>query len=158
MATADRDLVSGGVLRGYVLDSYSARRLGMRTTGNAGGTHNLIVEPGPLGHEDLLRRMGAGLWVTELLGHGVNPVTGDYSRGASGFWVENGEIQYPVHEITIAGHIREICKGIAAVGNDVDARGGIRCGCAAGGADDGSGGVRRNANGFYGSSGNRCAP
>ena len=128
VATADRDLVSGGVLRGYVLDSYSARRLGMRTTGNAGGTHNLIVEPGPLGHEDLLRRMGAGLWVTELLGHGVNPVTGDYSRGASGFWVENGEIQYPVHEITIAGHLAEMFQGIAAVGNDVDARGGIRCG------------------------------
>ena len=128
MATADRDLVSGGVLQGYVLDSYSARRLGMETTGNAGGTHNLIVEPGPLGHEELLRQLDTGLWVTELLGHGVNPVTGDYSRGASGFWVENGEVQFPVHEITIAGNLNEMFQGIVAVGNDVDARGGIRCG------------------------------
>ncbi|MFO1371175.1 MAG: metalloprotease PmbA [Candidatus Competibacteraceae bacterium] len=128
VATADRDLVSGGVLQGYVLDSYSARRLGMSTTGNAGGTHNLIVEPGPLNHEELLQQLGTGLWVTELLGHGVNLVTGDYSRGASGFWVENGEVQYPVHEITIAGGLAEMFKGIAAIGNDVDARGGIRCG------------------------------
>jgi len=128
VATADRDLVSGGVLRGYVLDSYSARRLGMETTGNAGGTHNLIVEPGPLGREALLRQLDTGLWVTELLGHGVNPVTGDYSRGASGFWVEQGEIRLPVHEITIAGNLNAMFEGIAAVGNDVDARGGIRCG------------------------------
>jgi PmbA protein len=128
VATADRDVVSEGVLRGYVLDSYSARRLGMETTGNAGGTHNLIVEPGPFGHDALLRRLDTGLWVTELLGHGVNLVTGDYSRGASGFWVEKGEIQYPVHEITIAGHLAEMFENIVAVGNDVDARGGIRCG------------------------------
>lgn len=128
VATADRDLVDSGVLQGYVLDSYSARRLGMETTGNAGGTHNLIVEPGPLGHEELLRQLDTGLWVTELLGHGVNLVTGDYSRGASGFWVENGEIQFPVHEITIAGHLAAMFQGIAAVGNDMDARGGIRCG------------------------------
>ncbi len=128
VATADRDLVSGGVLQGYVLDSYSARRMGMQTTGNAGGTHNLIVTPGAPGHEALLRQLDTGLWVTELLGHGINLVTGDYSRGASGFWVENGELQYPVHEITIAGNLAEMFKGIVAVGNDVDARGGIRCG------------------------------
>ena len=128
VATADRDLVSGGVLRGYVLDSYSARRLGMETTGNAGGTHNLIVEPGPLGREALLRQLDTGLWVTKLLGHGVNPVTGDYSRGASGFWVEQGEVRFPIHEITIAGNLDAMFKSIVAVGNDVDARGGIRCG------------------------------
>ena len=128
VATADRDLVSGGVLRGYVLDSYSARRLGMETTGNAGGTHNLIVEPGSLGREALLRQLDTGLWVTELLGHGVNPVTGDYSRGASGFWVEQGEVRFPIHEITIAGNLDAMFKSIVAVGNDVDARGGIRCG------------------------------
>ncbi len=128
VATADRDLVAGGVLQGYVLDSYSARRLGMQTTGNAGGTHNLIVEPGSLGQEELLRQLDTGLWVTELLGHGVNLVTGDYSRGASGFWVEKGQIQYPVHEITIAGNLNDLFRGVAAVGGDVDARGGIRCG------------------------------
>ncbi len=128
VATVDRDLVAGGMLRGYVLDSYSARRLGMETTGNAGGTHNLIVEPGALGREDLLRQLGTGLWVTELLGHGINPVTGDYSRGASGLWVENGEPQYPVHQITIAGNLGEMFKNVVAVGNDVDTRGGIRCG------------------------------
>lgn len=128
VATADRDVISSGLLQGYVLDSYSARRLGMHTTGNAGGTHNMIVEPGPLGHEELLRQLDTGLWVTELLGHGVNLVTGDYSRGASGFWVENGQIQYPVHEITIAGNLAEMFKGIVAVGHDVDTRGGIRCG------------------------------
>ncbi len=100
----------------------------MATTGNVGGTHNLIVEPGPLGHEELLRQLDTGLWVTELLGHGVNTVTGDYSRGASGFWVENGEIQHPVHEITIAGNLNAMFKQIMAVGKDVDLRGGIRCG------------------------------
>lgn len=128
VATVDRDLISAGVLQGYVLDSYSARRLGMETTGNAGGTHNLIVEPGPPGHGELLRQLDTGLWATELLGHGVNLVTGDYSRGASGFWVENGEPQYPVHEITIAGNLAEMFAGVVAVGNDVDIRGGIRCG------------------------------
>jgi PmbA protein len=128
VATADRDIVDGGVLQGYVLDSYSARRMGMETTGNAGGTHNLIVEPGPLGHEELLRQLDTGLWVTELLGHGVNIVTGDYSRGASGFWVEQGQIQHPVHEITIAGNLNEMFRRIVAVGKDVDLRGSIRCG------------------------------
>ena len=128
VATADRDVVSDGVLRGYVLDSYSARRLGMQTTGNAGGTHNLIVEPGSLGQEELLRQLDTGLWVTELLGHGVNLVTGDYSRGASGFWVEQGQVRYPVHEITIAGNLNDLFRGVVAVGADVDMRGGIRCG------------------------------
>ena len=128
VATADRDVVTNGVLQGYVLDSYSARRLGMQTTANAGGTHNLIVEPGPLGHEELLQQLDTGLWVTELLGHGVNPVTGDYSRGASGFWVEKGQLQYPVHEITIAGNLNTMFQNVVAVGSDVDLRGGIRCG------------------------------
>ena len=128
VATQDREVIRDGVLQGYVLDSYAARRLGMATTGNAGGTHNLIVEPGPCGHEELLGQLGTGLWVTGLLGHGINLVTGDYSRGASGFWVENGEIQYPVHEITIAGNLREMLQHIVAVGKDVDARGGIHCG------------------------------
>lgn len=128
VATTDRDVVAGGILQGYVLDSYSARRLGMETTGNAGGTHNLIVEPGPLGHEELLRQLDTGLWVTELMGHGIQLVTGDYSRGASGFWVESGEIQYPVHEITIAGNLNEMFRDIVAAGNDVDVRGGTRCG------------------------------
>ena len=128
VATADRDVVTNGVLQGYVLDSYSARRLRMQTTANAGGTHNLIVEPGPLGHEELLQQLDTGLWVTELLGHGVNPVTGDYSRGASGFWVEKGQLQYPVHEITIAGNLNTMFQNVVAVGSDVDLRGGIRCG------------------------------
>ncbi|MBL8250295.1 MAG: metalloprotease PmbA, partial [Candidatus Competibacter sp.] len=128
VATVDRDLVSGGVLHGYVLDSYSARRLGMETTGNAGGIHNLIVEPGSSDQVALLRQMGTGLWVTRLLGHSVNLVTGDYSRGAAGFWVENGELAYPVDQITIAGNLDRMFKQIVAVGNDVDARSGIRCG------------------------------
>ena len=127
--TVDRDLVTDGVLQGYVLDSYAARRLGMATTGNAGGVHNVIVEPaGPSEPRALLEQLGTGLWVTELLGHGVNLVTGDYSRGASGFWVERGEAQYPVHEITIAGNLSAMFERIVAIGGDVDARGGIRCG------------------------------
>ena len=117
-----------GVLQGYVLDSYSARKLKMRTTGNAGGVHNLTIDPGPLGFEQLLKQMGTGLLVTELIGFGVNIVTGDYSRGAAGFWVENGEIAYPVEEITIAGNLRDMFRGIVAVGADVDIRGNIRTG------------------------------
>ncbi len=128
VSTADRDLVRDGVLQGYVLDSYSARRLGMETTGNAGGTHNLIVEPGALDQAALLRQLDTGLWVTTLLGHGVNLLTGDYSRGAAGFWVENGQVQYPVHEITIAGNLNDMFRNLVAVGSDVDVRGGIRCG------------------------------
>jgi len=127
-ATRDRELVRDGVLDGYVLGSYSARRLGLKTTGNAGGIHNLIVaaREGALGPEQFLARLDRGLLVTELMGQGVNGVTGDYSRGASGFWVENGAIQYPVHEVTIAGNLKRMYLDIAAVGTDVDARGAIR--------------------------------
>lgn len=128
VATVDRDLVSDGVLNGYVLGSYSARRLGLTSSGNAGGAHNLVV-PGNAGDlESMLKDMGKGLLVHELIGHGVNAVTGDYSRGAAGYWVENGEIAFPVHEVTIAGNLRELYRRISAVGNDQDLRGGIRCG------------------------------
>ena len=128
VATRDRDLVVDGVLQGYILGSYSARRLGLVTTGNAGGAHNLIV-PGTEGDlESLAKSMGRGLLVHELIGQGVNMVTGDYSRGAVGFWVENGEIAYPVSEVTIAGNLRDLYRQIAAVGTDQDLRGGIRCG------------------------------
>ncbi|MGH8223042.1 MAG: metallopeptidase TldD-related protein, partial [Woeseiaceae bacterium] len=128
VATRDRDLVVDGVLQGYILGSYSARRLGLETTGNAGGAHNLLVSANAGDLDALLRDMGRGLLVQELIGHGVNPVTGDYSRGAAGYWIENGEIAYPVHEVTIAGNLRELYLRIAAVGNDRDLRGGIRCG------------------------------
>lgn len=128
VATAASDLVRDGVLVRYVLGTYSARKLGLASTGNAGGIHNLVVEPGDRGFADLLRDMGTGLVVTELMGQGVNPVTGDYSRGAAGFWVERGEIVHPVEEITIAGNLREMYARIAAVGNDVDRRGSILTG------------------------------
>jgi PmbA protein len=129
-ATHDRELVRAGVLEGYVLGSYSARRLGLKTTGNAGGIHNLLVTTaeGGLDRKALLARLGTGLLVTELMGQGVNGVTGDYSRGASGFWVEKGVIAYPVHEITIAGNLRAMYRDIVALGSDVDTRGGIRTG------------------------------
>lgn len=126
--TRRRSIVEEGVLHGYFLGSYSARKLGMQTTGNAGGTHNLIVQSGELDFNGLLREMQRGLLVTELLGHGVNPVTGDYSRGAAGFWVEHGEIQYPVEEITIAGNLKDMYKHIVAVGNDVLVQGARQCG------------------------------
>ncbi|HEY5019559.1 MAG TPA: metalloprotease PmbA [Steroidobacteraceae bacterium] len=125
VATCDRELVQGGVLQGYVLSSYSARKLGLKTTGNAGGIHNLLVTAEPTSFEQLLQRMGNGLFVTELMGPGVNGVTGDYSRGASGFWIEQGAIAYPVHELTIAGNLREMLRGIVAVGSDVDTQGAI---------------------------------
>ncbi|MDZ7840503.1 MAG: metalloprotease PmbA [Gammaproteobacteria bacterium] len=128
VGTRDRDLVSDGILTGYVLDSYSGRKLGMQTTGNAGGVHNLTLEAGTLGFEELLREMGSGVLVTELIGQGVNTVTGDYSRGAAGFWVENGEIQYPVEEITIAGNLRDMYGKMNRVGSDVDTRGNLRSG------------------------------
>ena len=129
VATTDRELVENGVLTGYVLSSYSARKLGLKTTGNAGGTHNLIVAPTvPGGAQKLLSMMGTGLLVTELMGQGVNTVTGDYSRGAAGFWVENGVIEYPVAEITIAGNLAAMMRGVAAVGDDIDVRGGVRMG------------------------------
>jgi PmbA protein len=129
VATRDRELVADGILMGYILSSYSARKLGLATTGNAGGTHNLLVAPTLSGGAAaLLSRLGTGLMVTELMGQGVNMVTGDYSRGAAGFWVENGSIQYPVAEITIAGNLCDMLKGITAVGDDVDVRGGTRVG------------------------------
>jgi PmbA protein len=131
--TQRRNIVENGVLRGYFLGSYSARKLGMRTTGNAGGNHNLILQSsggqsGELELAGLLKQMGRGLLVTELLGQGVNAVTGDYSRGAAGFWVEHGEIQYPVQEITIAGNLKDMFRNIVAVGNDVLVQGSKQCG------------------------------
>lgn len=133
VATADSTLIERGVLARYVLGSYSARKLGLQSTGNAGGIHNLIVEPGSAdGATDdfngMLKRMGTGLLVTEVMGQGVSTITGDYSRGASGFWVENGQIAYPVEEITIAANLREMFKGIVAVGADVDRRSHILAG------------------------------
>jgi PmbA protein len=129
VVTRDRELVADGILTGYILSSYSARKLGLATTGNAGGSHNLIVAPTIQGGmEAMLSRLGTGLLVTELMGQGVNMVTGDYSRGAAGFWVENGVVQYPVAEITIAGNLRDMLKDIAAVGDDIDVRGGTRVG------------------------------
>ena len=128
VATRERELVSDGVLTGYILSSYSARKLGLATTGNAGGAHNFVVVPTAGGRAEMLARLGTGLLVTELMGQGVNAVTGDYSRGAAGFWVENGEIRHPVAEITIAGNLRDMLKDIVAVGDDVDVRGGIRIG------------------------------
>jgi len=128
VATRDSALVENGVLARYILGSYSARKLGLESTGNAGGIHNLVVEPG---HADggaaddfagMLRRLGTGLLVTEVMGQGVNTITGDYSRGAAGFWVENGEVAYPVEEITIAANLRDMYQGIVAVGADVDTR------------------------------------
>lgn len=123
VATRDREVVADGVLQGYFLNCYTGRKLGMPTTGNAGGCHNLIVEPGDHDFTGLLKKMGRGLLVTELLGQGVNYVTGDYSRGAAGFWVENGQIVHPVEEITIAGNLRDMFAGIVAVGRDVQVRG-----------------------------------
>jgi len=130
VATRDRDLVRDGVLQGYVLSSYSARKLGLKSTGNAGGIHNLLLDSseGLLDTPALLRRMGTGLYVTELMGQGVNGVTGDYSRGASGFWVENGEIAFPVHEVTIAGNLREMFRSVLALGSEVDRLGAIHTG------------------------------
>ena len=123
VATRDRDVVAGGVLQGYFLSAYTARKLGLQTTANAGGSHNLVIEPGALDRAALLRRMGRGLLLTEVLGHGINYVTGDYSRGAAGFWVEDGQIAHPVEEITIASNLRDMFAGIVAVGSDVLVRG-----------------------------------
>ncbi len=123
VATVARDIVKNGVLQGYFLGSYSARKLGMQTTGNAGGNHNLLVAPGSLDFAGLLKKMDRGLVVTELMGQGVNTVTGDYSHGAVGFWVEDGAMAYPVEEFTIAGNLKEMFRNIVAVGNDVLALG-----------------------------------
>ncbi len=128
--TQDREIITQGVLQTYLLTSYSARKLGLTTTGHAGGIHNWLVDA--QGHDGsfdtLLKTLGTGLLVTELMGQGVNVVNGDYSRGAAGFWVENGKISYPVSEITIAGNLTQMFKGIVAVGSDVDLRGSIRTG------------------------------
>lgn len=132
VVTAPRSVVTGGVLEGWFLSSYSARKLGLRTTGNAGGSHFLRIASRETRPRDdlkaMLRKLGTGLFVTELLGHGVNGVTGDYSRGASGYWVEGGEIRYPVEEITIAGNLRDIFRSIVAVGADEVTRGTKRSG------------------------------
>ncbi|WP_028917846.1 metalloprotease PmbA [Pseudoxanthomonas sp. J35] len=128
VATRDSALVAGGVLQRYVLGSYSARRLGLQTTANAGGVHNLEVAANAGTLQELLAGMGRGLLVTELMGQGVNSVTGDYSRGAAGFWVENGQLAYPVDELTIAGNLRAMFAGIEAVGREVDSRSHIRTG------------------------------
>ncbi len=125
--TQKRDVVKDGVLQGYFLSTYSARKLGMKTTGNAGGSHNLSITSSLTkkgdDFESMLRKMGTGLLVTELMGQGTNYVTGDYSRGASGYWVENGVIQYPVEEITIAGNMRDMFRDIIGVGTDILVRG-----------------------------------
>jgi PmbA protein len=128
VATRDRRLIDGGVLTGYVLGSYYARKLGLATTGNAGGAHNLVVGSSGQSFDELVALLGTGLIVGDLMGSGVNPVTGDYSRGAAGFWVENGRIQYPVTEITVAGNLRDMYRGIKAIGTDVDDRGTILTG------------------------------
>jgi PmbA protein len=128
VVTRTREIVKDGVVQGYFLGSYSARKLGMRSTGNAGGNHNLIMKDTGEDFATLLKKMGKGLLVTELMGQGVNPVTGDYSRGAAGYWVENGEIAYPVEEITIAGNLKDMFMAIVASGTDVSRRGSRQCG------------------------------
>ena len=122
VATSDSDLVRGGVLQRYVLGSYSARKLGLQSTANAGGIRNLVVKSNCCDFSIMLKKLGTGLLVSEVMGQGVSIVTGDYSRGAAGFWVENGQIAYPVEEITIAGNLREMFAGIAAIGADKDLR------------------------------------
>ena len=128
VATKARDIVQNGILQGYVLSSYSARKLKMTTTANVGGVHNLTVDSGDLNFAELLNQMGTGILVTETMGMGVNIVTGDYSQGAAGFWVENGVIQYPIDEFTIASNLRDMFMGIQAIGNDVEKRGNTRTG------------------------------
>lgn len=128
VAPMPRDIVRDGVLRSYILDSYAARRLGMETTGNAGGIHNLCIDPGERNLEGLLAELHTGLLVTELMGQGVNAVTGDYSRGASGFWIENGEVRFAVEQITVAGNLRQMFADLVAIGSDIDCRSNIRTG------------------------------
>lgn len=126
--TIQRPLIKNGILEGYLLNTYTARRLQMTSTGNAGGAHNVIVTPGDKNLQALIQQMGRGLYVTELMGQGVNIVTGDYSRGAAGYWVENGEIQFPVESVTIAGNLRDMFLNVMALGNDVDTRGQVQIG------------------------------
>ncbi len=126
--TTDKDFVKDGIVKSYILSAYSARKLNMQTTGNSGGVHNLFIEPGIDDLPALLRKMDRGLLITEVMGQGINLVTGDYSRGAAGFWVEKGEIQYPVHEVTIASNLRQMFANLISVGNDVDKRSSIQTG------------------------------
>jgi len=128
VATKDHAIVEDGVLASYVLSSYSARKLGMTTTANAGGIHNWVFEGEARPFDALLEKLGEGLLVTELMGHGVNQVTGDYSRGAAGFWVEGGRVAYPVSQVTIAANLRDMFKAVVAVGDDTDLRGTVLCG------------------------------
>ncbi|MEM7026772.1 MAG: metalloprotease PmbA [Pseudomonadota bacterium] len=128
VATRERMIVKDGILQDYVLSGYSARRLNMQTTGNAGGVHNMVIETGEHDLQALIKQMNTGLLITDMIGFGVNQVTGDYSRGASGFWIENGEVAYPVEEITVAGNLKDIYQQIVAVGNDVDPRGNVLTG------------------------------
>ena len=125
VVTQARDLITDGILQGYVLDSYAARRLEMETTGNAGGVHNLFINNDDISLDAMIKNMGKGLLITEVMGQGVNTVTGDYSRGASGFWIENGEIQYPVEEFTIASRLQDMFMGLQQVANDLDTRGSV---------------------------------
>ena len=128
VATSDRNIINNGLLESYLLTSYSARKLGMQTTGHAGGIHNWLVSANGGDFNDMLKQLGTGFLVTELMGQGVNVVNGDYSRGAAGFWVENGKIAYPVSEVTIAGNLNDMFKGVVAVGQDTDLKGSIRTG------------------------------
>lgn len=128
VATRENQFIQDGILASYALSVYSARKLGLKTTGNGGGFHNLTVSTGKLNLQELIKKMDKGLLVTETMGQGVNLITGDYSRGVGGFWVENGEIQYPVHEITVASRLQEMFAKIVDVGNDLDLRGNVRTG------------------------------
>ena len=126
--TEDRLIIENGVLNNWLMTTYAARKLGLKSTGHAGGIHNWHIAGQGLGFDDMLREMGTGLVVTELMGQGVSGITGDYSRGASGFWVENGEIQYPVSEITIDGNLKDMWASIIATGDDIETRSNIQCG------------------------------
>ena len=118
MCLAERKIIDNGYLQGYFLSSYSARKLGMQTTGNSGGPHNIILSPSKKTLEELVQGIEKGLLITELLGHGLNMVTGDYSRGAAGFWIESGKIQHAVEEITIASNLKDMLLNIKAIAND----------------------------------------
>ncbi|WP_439214082.1 metalloprotease PmbA [Duffyella gerundensis] len=126
--TQQRDIIKDGVLQTWLMTSYSARKLGLQSTGHAGGIHNWRIQGQGDNFEQMLKKLGTGLLVTELMGQGVSGITGDYSRGASGFWVENGEIQYPVSEITIAGNLKDMWRNIVTVGSDIETRSNIQCG------------------------------
>lgn len=126
--TSSNVFIENGILRSYALSAYSARKLGMKNTGNAGGTHNLTIQPGNKDLSALLKTMGTGLLITEMMGQGVNLITGDYSRGVGGYWIENGEVKYPVSEITVAGRLQDMYAHLVEIGNDVDVRGNVRTG------------------------------